>query len=106
MSSYQDSLIEASRVAGSPAPAAGAAPIPAAGPGFEREVEEALIDGDLDDDLDPSTEDDDIDPNEFDLMLSHSIQSGGSVLESECVEHSMLRGPRRYSRTRIAQPNS
>ena len=37
------------------------------------------------------------DANEFDLLLSRSVPSGGPMLEPEPLEYSMLRRPRRYS---------
>ena len=94
MSSSREPLIGARR-AESPASAPG---MSGAGRGPARELEEPVVD----DEVEPSTDDDDIDPNEFDLMLSRSIQSGGSLLEAESVEHSMLRGPRRYSYSRAS----
>ncbi|KAH8900049.1 major facilitator superfamily transporter [Thozetella sp. PMI_491] len=73
-----------------------------------HEIEEAIVDedGGEGDSETPSTEADDIDPSEFDLMLSRSVQSGGMALEAESVEHSMLRGPRRYSISSHARSRS
>ncbi|KAJ4294796.1 hypothetical protein N0V88_005030 [Collariella sp. IMI 366227] len=54
------------------------------------------------DDDSASTESEDMDPNDFDLLLSRSIQSVGPQLEPEALEHAMLRNTRvrSLSRTR------
>ncbi|KAK3688074.1 hypothetical protein B0T22DRAFT_378968 [Podospora appendiculata] len=59
-------------------------------------------DSDGDDDNggeDGSSESEDMDPNEFDLMLSRSLQSGGLAMMEESSEYSMLRNTRRHSRS-------
>lgn len=43
---------------------------------------------------DSSSDMEEMDPNQFDLMLSRSVQSAGPVLEPEAFEHSMLRNTR------------
>ncbi|KAL2136735.1 hypothetical protein VTI74DRAFT_1776 [Chaetomium olivicolor] len=55
---------------------------------------------DDDDDDSVSTESEDMDPNQFDLLLSRSVQSAGPQLEPEALEHSMLRNTRVRSLSR------
>src|SRR5690349_3751073 len=104
MSSYQGSAapgVDPRAIGPGPMPAADGT-APEVVPRYPHEIEEAIVDIDDEEELDtPSTEAEEIDPNEFDLMLSRSLQSGGSILEPESVEHSMLRGSRRYSRSGI-----
>ena len=42
----------------------------------------------------------DMDPNQFDLLLSRSVQSAAPFLEPESFQHSMLRNSRVHSRSR------
>lgn len=47
-------------------------------------------------DAESSSEGETIDANEFDLMLSQSLPTGGLILEPEPIEHSMLRNTLRH----------
>jgi len=68
----------------------------------ETNGEDVGAKGNGDDDGDDGSED--MDPNEFDLMVSRSLQTGGPLLEPESLEHSMLRNTRRHrSRTRESE---
>ena len=66
---------------------------------YQRDEEEQQDDNN-DEDGEVDEEGSDIDPNEFDLMLSRSLQSGVPLLGPEPVEDSMLRNTRRQSRSR------
>lgn len=67
-----------------------------------QEDSHSVFDSDDGSDLVSTDEYEDIDPNEFDLMLSRSVQSAGAgaglILEPEPVEYSMLRNTRRRRR--------
>ncbi|KAK0714971.1 major facilitator superfamily domain-containing protein [Lasiosphaeris hirsuta] len=82
---------------------ADAAPIPAARRSRPRRHRDHAGNDDYDGSMagDDNDEGSHIDPNEFDLMLSRSVQSGGPMLEPESFEYSMLRNTRRQgSRSR------
>ncbi|KAK3353510.1 major facilitator superfamily transporter [Lasiosphaeria hispida] len=86
---------------------ANAAPIPAARRSRPRRHRNYTGNDDYDGSMTADDDDHDdsegshIDPNEFDLMLSRSVQSGGPMLEPESFEYSMLRNTRRHgSRSR------
>ncbi|KAK4151092.1 hypothetical protein C8A00DRAFT_45633 [Chaetomidium leptoderma] len=83
--------IQHTNITSSPGTGPGPAPIPTSGrtrPSRRRSRDE---DG---------SESEDMDPNQFDLMLSRSVQSVAPLLEPEAFEHSMLRNTRVHSRSR------